>query len=745
MTTWFAQNSSVDIDSTNEWNDAAGGGGAWLTWASLGAADILVANGKTGIVVNVDVTCATITNSNTYGGTAGGSMSISATGITLAADIYGASGWFITSTVTGELTVVGNVEGGPTGVGFTIAINHTGTGDLLITGDITSGIGNGNQYGYGVQITNGSLTIVGDVTSTKWPAVKATAGVIVSAGDCFGGTGGSSTVSDASAFWLSGTASLAVTGNVYGGNVLGSSAGIHVESGTVVVEITGNCIAQTDVAVRADDTSTIIINGNETAFTSGTVAVLATRKLIHVSNELTHEYRTDNSGAPGPARSLYTGGTNLGQPVEADVRYATTFGASTEYTGSLRVPDPAYVNAGVLTDATVGTMSASLDATALRTALGMGSANLDTQIATLATPTNITAATGIVLAGVEHTGAIIPTVSTVTDGAKSLTALSTVTWTPTIAGYIDVAVSSRNAVTPPTVTEFNARTILAAAYFDPAVDTVARVTLVDTTTTNTDMRGTDGANTTAPATPANVSAVTTTLAALLPVALVGGRIDASVGAVATDAINAAAIAADAVTEIQDGLATQTSLDAKLTAARLGVLTSLESMIVTNVYTADSMANVALAAGGDATVANQDLLLARLATGPIRITSTVTAGGVVNLRVGDDYVGTRIAITFDDAGGTIMTYMQSASVASVIFGAGRNTEINEIYGTVDPDDGVYDSGAGTSTVYPQIARADITGPVSDDYGYQIKAIDTAGRHITKIAGSVVVLAKNAFPV
>ena len=112
----------------------------------------------------------------------------------------------------------------------------------------------------------------------------------------------------------------------------------------------------------------------------------------------------------------------------------------------------------------------------------------------LATPTNITAATGIVLSGVTHTGAIIP-----------------------------------------------------------------RVTLVDTTTTNTDMRGTDGANTTAPATPANVSAVTTTLAAKLPAALVGGRIDASVGAVATDAINAAAIAADAVTEIQVGLATTLEL------------------------------------------------------------------------------------------------------------------------------------------------------------------------------------------
>jgi hypothetical protein len=34
--------------------------------------------------------------------------------------------------------------------------------------------------------------------------------------------------------------------------------------------------------------------------------------------------------------------------------------------------------------------------------------------------------------------------------------------------------------------------------FDPATDTIANVTLVDTTTTNTDMRGTDGANTVAP-------------------------------------------------------------------------------------------------------------------------------------------------------------------------------------------------------------------------------------------------------
>lgn len=45
----------------------------------------------------------------------------------------------------------------------------------------------------------------------------------------------------------------------------------------------------------------------------------------------------------------------------------------------------------------------------------------------------------------------------------------------------------------PTVSEFNARTLASADYFDPAADTVANVTTVATTTTNTDMRGTDSA------------------------------------------------------------------------------------------------------------------------------------------------------------------------------------------------------------------------------------------------------------
>lgn len=50
-----------------------------------------------------------------------------------------------------------------------------------------------------------------------------------------------------------------------------------------------------------------------------------------------------------------------------------------------------------------------------------------------------------------------------------------------------------NTVVPPSVAQFNARTLLAADYFDPSVDAVANVTLCATTTTNTDMVGTNNA------------------------------------------------------------------------------------------------------------------------------------------------------------------------------------------------------------------------------------------------------------
>lgn len=100
----------------------------------------------------------------------------------------------------------------------------------------------------------------------------------------------------------------------------------------------------------------------------------------------------------------------------------------------------------------------------------------------------------------------------------------------------------------------------------------------------------------------------------LPASLVGGRIDASVGAVVTDALTAAALAADAVVEIQNGLATlanQTSILNRLPAALVGgkIDANLGSDAVNaSVLSSDAVAEIQ---SGLATVANQNTILARL--------------------------------------------------------------------------------------------------------------------------------------
>jgi len=118
-----------------------------------------------------------------------------------------------------------------------------------------------------------------------------------------------------------------------------------------------------------------------------------------------------------------------------------------------------------------------------------------------------------------------------TDGAN--------TTTPPTAADIRAAVglASANLDTQlgdiPTVSEFNARTIPSADYA-----TAGQATAIETDTQDIQTR--------------------------LPAALVSGRMDASVGAMASNTLTAAALATDAVTEIQVGLATSSGVTAAFT-------------------------------------------------------------------------------------------------------------------------------------------------------------------------------------
>ena len=363
MATWFAQNSSVNIDSASQWNSVAGGGGTVLTWASLAAGDILVANGKTSIAINVNVTCATLTTAAT-GGTAGGGFTLSA-GVNITANIECGTTTCVTRSAAGgsNCLITGNLTGSTT-TGSVSAYSHSSTGTTNITGNVTGG----TSGGFGATVSNGTVNITGNVTG--------------------GGTGNLSHGISYSA------GSLVVTGNVTGGTQI-YSYGINAAASLSVV-ITGDIIpSATTPAIglvgTGSGTTTILHTGNIQASSAGIVPFGGSHTyLLHATNALQHSYYTNNSGVPGVSRSLYTGGTNLNQPVVANVRSGTVYGAASEYTGTLAVPSPTLVAIGVSTDNTVGSYSPSggLDAAGVRTAIGLATANLDTQLSGIQSDTN---------------------------------------------------------------------------------------------------------------------------------------------------------------------------------------------------------------------------------------------------------------------------------------------------------------------------------------------------------------------
>jgi len=144
-------------------------------------------------------------------------------------------------------------------------------------------------------------------------------------------------------------------------------------------------------------------------------------------------------------------------------------------------------------DANALTGGGGLDAAGVRSAIGLASANLDTQIADLPTVAEFEARS---IASADYFVVGDYTAPLDASGVRSAVGLATANLDTQLADL-------------PTNAEFDARTLVAADYFvvsdytvpptassvadEVQTRTIARVTLVDTCTTNTDMRGTDNA------------------------------------------------------------------------------------------------------------------------------------------------------------------------------------------------------------------------------------------------------------
>lgn len=210
---------------------------------------------------------------------------------------------------------------------------------------------------------------------------------------------------------VSGNGTLNATGTV--SSSTGVASGINVTSAGATVSVTGNLVAGTGAAaVSSSSTSSVTVIGDITAslsangFTSSNSGAInrLSGSFINAANGYSAIYAVKYflNTSPTAAKTRYslngsstyldmfTADNSLGQASISDVRFGTVY-ASGALTGVAYIPAAGSVAFGVPTDNTTGT--ATLTAANVRAALGMASANLDTQLAAI--PTAITNADAV--------------------------------------------------------------------------------------------------------------------------------------------------------------------------------------------------------------------------------------------------------------------------------------------------------------------------------------------------------------
>jgi len=236
--------------------------------------------------------------------------------------------YIIQLTSTGTLNIVGDLSSTSTsGTGTVNALNITSTGTTNITGNVLGGAGTGLGV-VAIQTSGaGAINITGNVTTTAFPAIT-----------------------------LGSSNTLTVIGNV---TTTGTQPAIFNQTTAATISITG--IITAGVSAPAIYSGIALTSG----YSSGTYVkvsgnvVNSTNNMAIVAPRVTIDTNTSSwlfQISTGGNRTLYAAGVALGNPATSNVRFGTTYGASSELTGTLRVPTAANVLSGVLVDNTTGTL-----------------------------------------------------------------------------------------------------------------------------------------------------------------------------------------------------------------------------------------------------------------------------------------------------------------------------------------------------------------------------------------------------
>jgi hypothetical protein len=230
-------------------------------------------------------------------------------------------------TSTGTVNIVGDVSSTITGGGTTINnILMTGAGTLNITGNVTAST-NTERASSTINSNTGTINITGNTTANITPAI-----------------------------YIIGAVNYTQIGNV---NASTAQPAIYNQTTAATISVTGIITANTgSPAIYAAFALTNSYSSGTYVKVSGNV-VNSTNNMAVVAPRVTIDTNTSSwlfQISTGGNRTLYAAGVALGNPATSNVRFGTTYGASSELTGTLRVPSAENVLSGVLTDNTTGTL-----------------------------------------------------------------------------------------------------------------------------------------------------------------------------------------------------------------------------------------------------------------------------------------------------------------------------------------------------------------------------------------------------
>ena len=330
-------------------------------------------------------------------GAIGSDSIISTDGISITASnpLYGVTAGGVSSAllVTGSHTVYlsGSVRGGAAGTIRGIQIVNNG--NLYVTGSVTGGTL--PTLAYGIFNNAGRLEILGDIfggANTTAHGVAIANGTTIITGNLYASANAAPIVT------IAGSGSLTITGSTIITTNAGQATAVYTNGGTGIVNILGNVQAHNVGGIVMLGPCTIILTGSLTAgytavgisstvastinvtgpifatngypgisSTSTTATVRVSGPLINAPNGTnavyspkiqllstsTPTYTIETDTFPKEV-TFYDAAYTSSLPAQTNVRSASLYGGSNEFSGSMSVPSASNVRYGVPVDATTG-------------------------------------------------------------------------------------------------------------------------------------------------------------------------------------------------------------------------------------------------------------------------------------------------------------------------------------------------------------------------------------------------------